>query len=81
MCCIIHSMQVEVGVPPPVARRDILAKQLASITHSLTPDQVGGFCLRVALVCCTALHPLHRCHRYHMPALWQTLALAMGSFL
>ncbi|PRW20261.1 Spermatogenesis-associated [Chlorella sorokiniana] len=32
--------EVEVGVPPPGARRDILTKQLAGMAHSLTPDQV-----------------------------------------
>lgn len=69
VCCKFHSMQVEVGVPPPVARRDILNKQLASIAHSLTPDQVGGLCLRVALVCRAAVHTLHHCHRYHYAGL------------
>lgn len=36
------AVQVEVGVPPPSARRDILAKQLAGMAHDLTPEQVGG---------------------------------------
>ena len=33
--------EVEVGVPPPHERRDILAKQLRGMAHALTASQVG----------------------------------------
>lgn len=33
--------EVEVGVPPPAGRRDILAKQLRGVAHNLTPEQVA----------------------------------------
>ena len=33
--------EVEVGVPPPADRRDILARQLAGMAHDLTPLQVA----------------------------------------
>lgn len=33
--------EVEVGVPSPAERRDILAKQLRGMTHELTPEQVA----------------------------------------
>ena len=34
--------EVEVGVPPPADRRDILGKQLGGMAHSLAPEQVGA---------------------------------------
>ncbi len=33
--------EVEVGVPTPADRRDILLKRLADMRHSLTEQQVG----------------------------------------
>ena len=33
--------EVEVGVPTPLERREILSKQLSGVTHSLSNAQVG----------------------------------------
>lgn len=45
LCSLVLSREVEVGVPSPAERQDILAKQLRSMAHELTAEQarIGPF--------------------------------------